>query len=603
MPNPQIQSVADTAPTRIGKYQVTDLLGQGAMGVVYRALDPLLNRYVAIKVMSKGIAADQELRDRFMREARAAGSLQHPNIITIYDFGESDGLLYIAMEYIEGSDLSEIMSRHDPLPLPAKIGIVVDALHALDYAHGRGVVHRDVKPANIRVSVDGRAKLMDFGIARLEKSNLTRSGVMIGTPDYMAPEQVTGGEITAATDVFAMGVVLYEFLANRRTFEGETLHAVLYKVVSEQPPPLRDVAHEVPVSLQPIVDKALAKNPAHRYPTAGLMARDLESVRTALSGGATIRVEARSTPLRTARLRRLPQRRSKRRAVWIGALVAVVVAGVAAAVLVLHPFARRGAADGPERLAEAPGAPAGAQPAAPSQPRESLAAAESIAPPESAVAESEPHVVERGDEGAAPLRGARREPVRAAQPGGDVAERSPARPRGEAAAPAHAAPRRAAPPADTVSAPPIMAPERTPVMAPQPAAPQPAPAETARKAAPAPAPVAPAPPPDPRPLIEALVTSYGHAIETRNVNEIRHLYPGLTDQQQRAWEQLFSNVKDLAVRLSITTLYAHGATADLVVSGTYTFDYQGRSQQQQIGFHATAAQSSATAPWLFTTIR
>ena len=133
--------MAATPPERIGKYQITDFLGQGAMGVVYRALDPLLGRYVAIKVMSQGIASDQELRDRFLREARAAGSLQHPNIITIYDFGEADGSLYIAMEYVEGSDLSEIMERRDPLPLTGKLDIVVDALHALDYAHTRGVVH------------------------------------------------------------------------------------------------------------------------------------------------------------------------------------------------------------------------------------------------------------------------------------------------------------------------------------------------------------------------------------------------------------------------------------------------------------------------------
>ena len=293
--------MVETAPESIGKYRITDLLGRGAMGVVYRALDPLLNRYVAIKVMSQGIATDLELRDRFLREARAAGSLQHPNIITIYDFGEADGSLYIAMEYVEGSDLSDIMERQDPLPLPAKLDIIVDTLHALEYAHSRGVVHRDVKPANIRVSVAGHAKLMDFGIARLEKSDLTRSGMVIGTPDYMAPEQVTGGTITPATDIFAVGVVLYEFLANRRTFDGETLHAVLYKVVSEQPPPLHEAAPNVPSSLQPILDRALAKDPLQRYATAGAMSRDLTAVRTALSGVARAATATVAAPLRAVR--------------------------------------------------------------------------------------------------------------------------------------------------------------------------------------------------------------------------------------------------------------------------------------------------------------
>ncbi len=303
------------------------------MGVVYRGLDPHLGRYVAIKVMSQGIATDQELRDRFLREARAAGSLQHPNIITIFDFGEAEGSLYIAMEYVEGSDLSQIIDRQDPLPLTGKIDIMVDVLHALDYAHHRGVVHRDVKPANIRVSVDGRAKLMDFGIARLEKSDLTKSGIMIGTPDYMAPEQITGGVISPATDVFAVGAVLYEFLTGRRTFHGETIHEVLYKVVSEQPPPLRDVAKGIPGSLQPILDKALAKDVAQRYASAGLMARELAAVRTALGGAVTVAVASRATPIRTARLPAhlgAGKRGWRRPAVWAGA--GVLVLGAAALV-------------------------------------------------------------------------------------------------------------------------------------------------------------------------------------------------------------------------------------------------------------------------------
>src|SRR5579859_8170040 len=281
----QIAGVEETAPSQIGKYKLTDLLGQGAMGVVYRALDPVLNRHVAIKLMSQGIAADAELRDRFMREAQAAGSLQHPNIITIFDFGEADGHLFIAMEYIDGADLSEIIERRDVLPLSAKLDIAIDVLHALHYAHSRGVVHRDIKPANIRVSADGRAKLMDFGIARLESSTMTKSGMLVGTPNYMAPEQVTSGQVSPATDIFSLGVVLYELLTYRKVFEGDTLHAVLYKIVSEDPPSLRD-ARDVPGPLRGIVEKALAKDPTARYQAGGDMAQAISLVRTGLSSGA-----------------------------------------------------------------------------------------------------------------------------------------------------------------------------------------------------------------------------------------------------------------------------------------------------------------------------
>jgi serine/threonine-protein kinase len=279
-------------PRELGKYQITDVLGEGAMGVVYRAYDPILDRYLAVKVMSAVIASDQGLRERFMREARAAGSLQHPNVVTIYDFGEAGEHLYIAMEFIEGADLSEVIRRRDPLTLAQRLDIVIDSLNGLAYAHGRGVVHRDVKPANIRVSAEGRGKLMDFGIARVNSSELTKSGEMIGTPQYMAPEQVMGGEISAATDLFSMASVLYELLTYTRPFNGETLHAVLFNVVSEEPPSILDIDPNLPPALDTIIRRAHAKDPAQRYESATAFARDIGTVRFALSsgGGATMAV-------------------------------------------------------------------------------------------------------------------------------------------------------------------------------------------------------------------------------------------------------------------------------------------------------------------------
>ena len=587
----------ETSPQSIGKYQITDLLGQGAMGVVYRALDPLLNRYVAVKVMSQGIATDPELRDRFLREARAAGSLQHPNIITIFDFGETGGSLYIAMEYIEGSDLSQIMERQDPLPLTGKIDIIVDALHALDYAHSRGVVHRDVKPANIRVSTDGHAKLMDFGIARLEKSNLTKSGMMMGTPSYMAPEQITGGNITPATDVFAIGAVLYEFLSNRATFQGDTLHAVLYRVVSEQPPPLREVAASLPISLQPIVDKALAKDPRHRYATAGAMAQDLEAVRAALSGGATVRVAARSTPLRTTIRADVLGMRKRRRFARLGVAAGVVVAA-AAGVLWFGGFLRPAAKPPASPVAgaassqQAPVRTAPESVTAPAKGRpDSMAAEAMTAPGTPPAAQPAPHEspARQQDAPRAPrLGGARtalenvRHPRPAAAPAGSTSAQPPA-PSGAAAQGQAAAPQQAAPGGAPA------APAVEPASRPTPSAAVPAQVPAAPPSAPAESPAAEAPA-DPRPQIEELVAAYARAIESKSTAEMRRVYPGLRGDQQEGWSTLFSHAKG-AVRaeLALAAVDVTGTTATVDVTGHLQYDVGGGTQRPSYSFHATAA--------------
>jgi serine/threonine-protein kinase len=568
------------------------------MGVVYRALDPALGRYVAIKVMSQGIAADQELRDRFMREARAAGSLQHPNIITIYDFGEADGFLYIAMEYVEGSDLSEMMERKDPLPITGKIDIMVDVLHALDYAHSRGVVHRDIKPANIRVSTDGRAKLMDFGIARLEKSDLTRSGVMIGTPDYMAPEQITSSEITPATDVFAVGVVLYEFLTGRRTFEGDTLHAVLYNVLHVQPQPLHEASPAVPASLQPVLDVALAKEPEKRYPTAGGMAHALMTVRAALSGGATVAIAARATPLRTQRisepLRWSKKARRKRMQLWIGAGAGVLALG-AVAVLVATLPSRPGATS----------AGAGARPPAVQVPASPAVAAPAVVTPaESGRATPVPVDLAARASAAAPSQvpsGARPAVPPATRPSVSQAAPGvrPAPPGARQAAAPVAAPTGQAPAPSQEPAAQVAAPARPEVPAPSPA---PAVAAPATTVAPAPAAAVPEPAADPRPDIEELIAAYARAIESRSVTEIRRLYPGITAQQQQEWEQFFRMVKAVKARLAISRLELSGETADLAVTGSYEYDGGGgRSVRQPASFQATAARDGGT--WRLRTVR
>jgi eukaryotic-like serine/threonine-protein kinase len=282
--------------TQVGKYQILDLIGEGAMGVVYRALDPVLNRVVAIKVMGDGIARNDEHRDRFLREAQAAGSLQHPNVITIFDFGEVEGHLFIAMEYLEGSDLAHLLAQHTPLSIAEKLDIAIDVLSGLAFAHKRGLVHRDVKPANIRVTDDGRAKIMDFGIVHLSSSDMTKTGVALGTPDYMAPEQIAGGKVTPSTDIFAMGAVTYELLTGARPFHAETLHAVMYKIVSDDPPPIDKVLPGLPAGLSPIIERALKKDPAKRFESALDFANALSGIRASLS-------DAKPTTPRTLSLR------------------------------------------------------------------------------------------------------------------------------------------------------------------------------------------------------------------------------------------------------------------------------------------------------------
>src|SRR2546428_386610 len=253
---------------RLGKFELHELIGEGAMGVVWKAYDSVLRRYVALKLLPAKVSRTGDIRERFLREARAAGVLQHSNIVTIYDLGEAENQLFIAMELVDGRDLSTIISGHDPLPLERKLDIVIEVLEALTYAHNRGVIHRDIKPSNVRIATDGGIKIMDFGIARLQSAEFTGSGAIVGTPSYMAPEQITNGAIGPATDLFAVGCLLYELLGYHKPFEAETIHGVLYQVLTTDPPALRTMAPSIPAALERVVTKAMNKVPEDRYDSA-----------------------------------------------------------------------------------------------------------------------------------------------------------------------------------------------------------------------------------------------------------------------------------------------------------------------------------------------
>lgn len=312
---------------RLGKYELQQLLGEGAMGIVWKAYDTVLRRYVALKLLGSSFRKTTDMQERFLREAQAAGAIQHANIVTVYDLGESDGQLYIAMELVEGRDLSDMIALRDPLALERKLDITIEVLAGLHFAHQRGTIHRDVKPSNVRVMPDGRVKIMDFGIARLQNANVTGSGAIVGTPTYMAPEQITNGAITPATDVFSVGCMLYELLCYQRPFEAESVHGVLYQVLTTEPRPLRTVAPSIPAALERVVAKAMAKVPHERYESAGQMLATLQGIRSALSGAGDEATQplGRWTPLPRPMLKLITHAPMKWRLAVLAALAAVVI--------------------------------------------------------------------------------------------------------------------------------------------------------------------------------------------------------------------------------------------------------------------------------------
>ena len=624
----------------VGKYQIVDLVGEGAMGTVYRAQDPLLNRTVAIKVMSDAIARDAALRDRFLREAQAAGSLQHPNVVTIYDFGEVDGHLFIAMEYVEGIDLAELIEKQEPMTLEERIGIAIDVLLGLSYAHKRGVVHRDIKPANIRITEEGHAKIMDFGVAHLESSKMTATGMMVGTPNYMAPEQVTGQKVGPATDIFALGAVLYELLAQRQAFAGDSLHNVMFKVVSEDPPPLSSVAPELPRDLERVVRKALAKDAEQRYQSAQEMANDLTVIRASLSpvpGAAALSLGA-TIARQTAERKAAPSVGAR----WTTAHL-LAVSGVAALALIgvtwTYASRNRDAASGtvPAPAAAAPAASDSAGDAPAVAPRVASGAPESASAPAATGDAPKSRSLPAPDREAELVSAARAAAVRAraSAAGAGVAasgltegdrelaaadrlarsrryteavaalNRATASwsqaPRPQKSEPSPVVTDRAADntklpatnpaaPNSTVTKPPAVNPPASPpVVAPSPVV-QPATPRTEATSRPASVEIA------------ALVLEYARAIESRDMSRIKALYPSITSAQQRGFEQFFSSVRGLRASLATSSPSVEGNTAAAQVTGAYEFtDAAGKPQRQPVAFRATFR--SDNGHWLIATVR
>jgi serine/threonine-protein kinase len=274
--------VSDTEP-RIygGRYELHRRLARGGMADVFLARDTLLDRPVALKVLFAEFATDPSFVERFRREAQSAANLNHPNIVSVYDWGEEDGTYFIVMEYVEGRSLAQILRDEGPLQPDRAADIVIDVAAALAFAHRHGVVHRDVKPGNVLISPMGQVKVADFGIARAvsARENLTQTGTVMGTATYFSPEQARGEAVDPRSDVYSLGIVLYELLVGTPPFTGDNPVSVAYKHVSEPPPPVRERNPRVPEPLEAVTMRTLAKNPANRYPSADELAADLRRYR------------------------------------------------------------------------------------------------------------------------------------------------------------------------------------------------------------------------------------------------------------------------------------------------------------------------------------
>jgi predicted Ser/Thr protein kinase len=268
--------------TKAGRYQLLSEIGRGSMGIVYKGFDPVIGRTVAIKTMlTEGLTTTEfeDFKARFQREAQAAGVLTHPNIVTVFDFGEDNGVLYLAMEFLVGRSLQDLVENQNVLPVEAIVPIYEQVCAALDHAHFHRIIHRDVKPANIMVLESGLVKVTDFGIAKVMSTGMTQAGQILGTPNYMSPEQVKGRQIDGRSDIFSLGVILYELVTGEKPFGGQNITTVIYRIINEDPIPPRELDSTIHPGLSYVIQKSLAKNPEERYQTCRALAADLKNYR------------------------------------------------------------------------------------------------------------------------------------------------------------------------------------------------------------------------------------------------------------------------------------------------------------------------------------
>ncbi len=606
----------------LGEYEVLAELGRGGMATVYLAHDLALDRKVAIKVLAPALLLMGEgMVERFKREARTAAALSHPHIIPIYAVKESEHVLYFVMKYVQGRALDTVIRDVGTLPIPMVQTILAQVGDALGYAHRHGVIHRDIKSANIMLDEDGRAVVTDFGIAKVvQAEGLTMTGVTVGTPTYMSPEQCATRDVTGASDQYSLGVVAYEMLTGRLPFLGESTMAVMYAHFNERPRPVAELRPDCPPNLSAGVMRMLEKDPARRWhdPVRG------EMITLAKAGAGSALMAELKTPTSPLVLSKpqthaarvaLPQARAGSRLWWgLGGLGGVAIA---AALWWLAPWRAwltpTVSAPPPSRdtvhVSQAPppavptdttsgrGAPVPAPTHVARPPsrarvpaRSPAAGAESAAHAPVAVREDSvvqslraralsamnravdagatPAELARGDtvfKGAESLSAHRRLPEAMVQLATAASFWAEAERQSRARAARDTQARRAAePPA--------------------------APAAT-------PAPV------DPRPDIQKVIDDYARALESRDVGQVRRAYPGLTSSQQQSWQDFFQSVRNLKAGLTVTAVRLSGLTAETVVSGVYEYDNAttGRAERRPVTFRAILVVDSSG--WRLTTIR
>jgi serine/threonine-protein kinase len=574
-------------------YRLERELGGGGMSRVFVAQEVALGRNVVIKVLLPELAAGVSV-DRFRREIQFAAQLQHPHIVPLLSAGESNGLPFFTMPFISGETLAVKLARTGELPVNETVRILRDVASALAYAHGEGIMHRDVKPGNVLIS-GGVAVVTDFGVAKAlsvsadsSATHLTSLGVALGTPAYMAPEQASGDpQVDHRADIYALGIMTYEMLAGRTPFWGRATSAVLAAHVVEEPEPIDKLRPGMPAMLATLVMQCLAKRAADRPQSAGEVMHVLDAISTPTGGTASTTVVV--TPPKTGGLR-------------VGRRPSLMLSGAAAVLLVAGAvlWGRREVRDSAtaQRVA--------AQMERASRVRDSIASrSDASLREESRVPEPEPAPVP------APAPAA---PVESPRP------KSAPRPKGPGTAvtpkPAAAHPRDTAPAQRRATETPVQ-PEsiaQAPHAEPAPI-PQPVPAQTTAMDSvvtrspprpPAPQPAAPAPPqpaPDPAPEIRSVLAAYGTAVESQNVDNIRRLYPGMTAGQQRSWEQFFQTVRDVKAQLSVSGLDVANGAAEAQMTGTYTYlnSSTRETERRPVAFHVSLRREPAG--WRITQVR